>query len=286
MILNHDKSQIHSHLNKTFKEFYISLSNVKFSEKTVGYQIKLEPIYEENYLIDTKNTIVYENDILAFNPHTFQFVVQDGKNTDFSSGKFISDNTMKNSLYHLMKKNKNDDNVFQTNLVNYLYKKFNIKDYGDIQKIKTIVRVQGRPDKEIFPTKSMKIDDDIKNIDNAIRNVKGKELMTVFDEEGEDEKNEEQNLLQKTTETLLNFKGIEGWTQIYSKLRKTKIPNDILLLRVLLIVITVIKLCLIIVVFLYQNSKMIKLHEINEIKNLTYFYNFKNFPCIIIEFVV
>ena len=272
MILNHDKSQIHSHLNKTFKEFYISLSNVKFSEKTVGYQIKLEPIYEENYLIDTKNTIVYENDILAFNPHTFQFVVQDGKNTDFSSGKFISDNTMKNSLYHLMKKNKNDDNVFQTNLVNYLYKKFNIKDYGDIQKIKTIVRVQGRPDKEIFPTKSMKIDDDIKNIDNAIRNVKGKELMTVFDEEGEDEKNEEQNLLQKTTETLLNFKGIEGWTQIYSKLRKTKIPNDILLLRVLLIVITVIKLCLIIVVFLYQNSKMIKLHEINEIKNLTYFH--------------
>ena len=201
-IWNEKANSNYPHFKRKFKDFYISLTSTKFAEKTIGYLIKLEPLYEENYLIDTKNTIVYESNIMVFNPHTFQFVSQDNNKFEFGGNKnILNDNAFRNSGYYFGRKNKNidDDNTFLSNLVNYLFKKNNIKDYSDLQKVKTIIRVQGKPDKEILPNKIMKIDEIIKAIDNIVKTVKGKEMTALFNEEDTEEKNEEQNLLQKTS---------------------------------------------------------------------------------------
>lgn len=273
---NEKANSNYPHFKRKFKDFYISLTSTKFAEKTIGYLIKLEPLYEENYLIDTKNTIVYESNIMVFNPHTFQFVSQDNNKFEFGGNKnILNDNAFRNSGYYFGRKNKNidDDNTFLSNLVNYLFKKNNIKDYCDLQKVKTIIRVQGKPDKEILPNKIMKIDEIIKAIDNIVKTVKGKEMTALFNEEDTEEKNEEQNLLQKTTESLLNFKGIEGWNQIYSKLRKAKNPNDIIFLRYLTIFFTIAKLVFMILLFLYENSKISLFKEISIIKLNTLFHS-------------
>jgi hypothetical protein len=179
---------------KFAKEYYISLYPVKICEKTLGYVIKLEPLQEENFLIDTKNIIAYESNVLIFNPNTYSFINQnDIDNTANMFALPSMDNNNNNVSYNKRKgkfrtntnrlnmNNNNNNNQNTTphqlnqamfinnNLVNYLYKINNVHNYADIQKVKTIIRVQGRPDTEIPIQHHMKVDDNIKKIDNIIK---------------------------------------------------------------------------------------------------------------------
>ena len=293
------ESNISVNLQPKFaKEYYISLYPVKICDKTLGYVIKLEPLQEENFLIDTKNIIAYESNVLIFNPNTYSFINQndidntanmfplasmDNNNNNVSynkrKGKFktntnklnINNNNNNNNNQNTTPHQLNQAMFINNNLVNYLYKINNVHNYADIQKVKTIIRVQGRPDTEIPIQHHMKVDDNIKKIDNIIKISSLKEMYTLFTEEDENEegKNEESLLLQRTTENLLNFKGIEGWSSIYNKIRKSKIPKKIIFMRVFIIVMTLCRIVLMFLSFLYQHTKLNTLQELNSISNYT-----------------
>ena len=258
------------------KKFYISINEVVLFSSLLAYLLKLEPIRSKNFLIDTKNIITYEENIVIFNPKTFKFMNQEKfleenvtLTPNLKKGTIISDIDGLNILTpRVKKKNKKRKSkeeltslsMNHTNLIQYLYKKKNIKNYADIQKVKTIFKIQGHQEKEVLPPKDTQLDDVIKNINNIFKknfNEDDIEFIKNLDDD-ENEQNIDQQMEERALNNLLNFKGVEGWFINYQKISKTKYSTEILIFAVIIIILSIGKIVLMLIRFL-KNIDLIKI---------------------------
>ncbi len=269
------------------KNFYISINEVVLFSSILGFLLKLEPIRSKNFLIDTKNIITYEENIVIFNPKTFKFVSQDqfydenGTVTqNLKKGTIVSNIDSLNIFTpRVRKKNKKRKSkeeltsisMNHTNLIQYLYKKKNIKNYADIQKVKTIFRIQGHQEKEVLPPKETRLDEQIKNINIIFKknfNENDIEFIKNLDND-ENEQNIDQQMEERALNNLLNFKGIEGWFNNYQKISKTKYSKKILIFAVLIIILSIAKIVLMFFRFFRNKSLINVLKSAQKLKILT-----------------
>ena len=269
------------------KNFYISINEVVLFSSILGFLLKLEPIRSKNFLIDTKNIITYEENIVIFNPKTFKFVSQDqfydenGTVTqNLKKGTIVSNIDSLNIFTpRVRKKNKKRKSkeeltsisMNHTNLIQYLYKKKNIKNYADIQKVKTIFRIQGHQEKEVLPPKETRLDEQIKNINIIFKknfNENDIEFIKNLDND-ENEQNIDQQMEERALNNLLNFKGIEGWFNNYQKISKTKYSKKILIFAVLIIILSIAKIVLMFFRFFRNKSLINVLKSAQQLKLLT-----------------
>ena len=259
-----------------FNKFYLTIEEVNFSIKTLGYLIQLEPIKKINFLIDTNNIITYEENVAVFNPNLFQFEDPESSeelNNKFTSKKFILNNIVNTSSSRQAKTKKNIERPSVLNhqaLLSYLFKKRNIKNYAQIQKVKVFLKTSGKPEKKAIQDNNMKIDDKIKSINDIIKNPSftEKELIYLLDDD-ENEINQGHGIEERELNNFLNFSGIEGWYSNFIKISKNQLPRKLYFLTIAAILSTILKIFFIIFCYIKNHNSIKQLKTIFKLGNET-----------------
>ncbi len=161
----------------------------------------------------------------------------------------------------------NKENLFRNpgDLVDNFIRENKIENYGKFITCKCL----DLPTKFMFKLvdeKQMKVTETLKLIEEF---VKDKHDVREIEIEND---SEESKMVEKSTEDFFNYKGIDGWQTLINKIKKNKIPREIKILKFMIILVGTIKFVLMILYYLYVESKYNELSSLNKIQNYTKFH--------------